>query len=93
MTPVRVLVVDAENTEKQWRRAVRWTVHRAREVGAQDPGQHVQITAGKRIDITRGSHLGEIHRLLDEHNPDIVFIAPCTSSSRKRSTATTTQHR
>jgi replicative DNA helicase len=74
--PVRVLVIDAENTERQWRRAVRWTAARAAEIGATDPATTMHIQAGKRIDITRGSHLGEIHRLVDIHKPDVLFIGP-----------------
>ena len=74
--PVNVLVVDAENTERQWRRAVRWMSTRAAEIGAADPRLSMHITAGKRIDVTRGSHLGEIHRLVDLHKPDVLFIGP-----------------
>lgn len=74
--PVRVLVVDAENTERQWRRAVRWMAQRAKESGLIDPTPEVHIVAGNRIDITRGSHLGEIHRLIDRHKPDVLFIGP-----------------
>lgn len=74
--PVNVLVVDAENTERQWRRAVRWTVRRAQESGSVDPAPNVNIVAGNRIDITKGSHLSEIHRLIDRHKPDVVFIGP-----------------
>jgi hypothetical protein len=74
--PVKVLVIDAENTERQWRRAVRWTSNRAAEIGAQDPRQTMHVAAGRRIDITRGSHLGEIHRLVDIHKPDMLFIGP-----------------
>lgn len=76
MEPVRVLVVDAENTERQWRRAVRWTATEAGKRGAADPKQTINIVAGNRIDITKGSHLGEIHRLIDRHKPDVVFIGP-----------------
>lgn len=74
--PVKVLVVDSENTERQWRRAVRWMTSRAREVGAVDPAKTINIVAGNRIDITKGSHLSEIHRLIDMHNPDALFIGP-----------------
>jgi replicative DNA helicase len=74
--PVKVLVVDAENTERQWRRAVRWSTRRAREVGVVDPALAINIVAGNRIDITRGSHLSEIHRLIDRHKPDVLFIGP-----------------
>ena len=74
--PVRVLVVDAENTEKQWRRATRYYAERAAEHGALDPRQEIQVVAGHRIDVTRGSHLGEIHRLIDIHKPDLLYIGP-----------------
>lgn len=74
--PVKVLVVDAENTERQWRRAVRWMVSAAGRSGAVDPGQAIRLMAGNRIDITRENHLGEIHRLIDEHEPDVLFIGP-----------------
>lgn len=74
--PVKVLVIDAENTERQWRRAVRWMVSRATRDGSVNPSMTINIVAGRRIDITRGSHLGEIHRLIDRHKPDVVFIGP-----------------
>ena len=76
IAPVKVLVVDAENTERQWRRAVRWSTRRAREAGTVDPALAINIVAGNRIDITRGSHLSEIHRLIDRHKPDVLFIGP-----------------
>lgn len=74
--PVKVLVVDAENTEKQWRRATRVTVELARTHGTVDPAQTVHLMAGTRIDITKEAHLGEIHRLIDVHKPDVLFIGP-----------------
>jgi len=74
--PVRVLVVDAENTERQWRRAVRFMSEKAADVGVVDPRQTIQVAAGKRIDITKGSHLSDIHRLIDEHKPDMLMIGP-----------------
>lgn len=74
--PVRVLVVDAENTERQWRRAVRAMVTNAAREGTSDPGQTVHVMASHRIDITSGQHLGEVHRLVDKHQPDVLFIGP-----------------
>ncbi|WP_052961368.1 MULTISPECIES: AAA family ATPase [unclassified Leucobacter] len=74
--PARVLVVDAENTEKQWRRATRFTARRAKEEGALDPANEVMVVAGHRIDVTRGSHLGEIHRMIDQYKPDLLYIGP-----------------
>lgn len=74
--PVNVLVVDAENTERQWRRATRWIVRNATADGVRDPSEVVHLTAGHRIDITKGSHLSEIHRLIDVYKPDVLFIGP-----------------
>lgn len=74
--PVRVLVIDAENSERQWRRAVQYMTRKAKDEGAVDPSLAVQIVAGKRIDVTRGSHLSEIHRLVDVHKPDLLYIGP-----------------
>ena len=76
MQPARVLVVDAENTEKQWRRATRYTSRRAAEDGVVDPADELMVVAGHRIDVTRGVHLGEIHRLVDRHKPDLLYIGP-----------------
>ena len=76
IAPVRVLVIDAENTERQWRRAVRWYASAAAGTFGNDPTHNVEIVAGKRLDITRGSHLGEIHRLVDRHKPDLLYIGP-----------------
>lgn len=74
--PVRVLVIDAENTEKQWRRATRHTARIAAEDGVLNPADEIMIVAGHRIDVTRGVHLGEIHRLVDQHKPDLLYIGP-----------------
>lgn len=74
--PVNVLVVDAENTERQWRRATRWIARNAAAEGVRDPADVVHLAAGHRIDITKGPHLSEIHRLIDVHKPDVLFIGP-----------------
>lgn len=76
MQPTRVLVIDAENSERQWRRATQHMVRIAKQDGALDPAQEINIVAGHRIDVTRGVHIGEIHRLLDVHKPDILAIGP-----------------
>jgi replicative DNA helicase len=74
--PVRVLVVDAENTEAQWRSQVRGMVRKAASYGLVDPAPLVNVFAGQRIDITKDSTLGEIHRLIDRHNPEVLAIGP-----------------
>jgi hypothetical protein len=74
--PCRVLVVDAENTETQWRRQSRKLVAQAMSRVHRNPAETIRIVAGKRIDLTQGTHLAEIHRLVDDHQPDILFIGP-----------------
>lgn len=74
--PVRVLVVDAENTERQWSRAVRTLTLKARTIGSADPSQTVHLACTPRIDITTDKDLGAIHRLIDEHAPDLLLIGP-----------------
>lgn len=75
MEPLTALVIDAENTERQWRRASSWMAARA-QMSGRDPSDHVHIVAGHRLDITSGSHLGEIHRLIDRYKPDLVYMGP-----------------
>jgi hypothetical protein len=74
--PVRVLVVDAENSERQWRRAVRSMVDEAALRGARDPRDHIRLETVSRIDITQAGELGGIHRLIDEAAPDLLLIGP-----------------
>ncbi len=79
--PVRVLVVDAENTEKQWRRKTRGLVIQARRRGLADPAQTVQLAAVDtmpqgRLDLTSERDRGAIHRLIDTHHPDLLVIGP-----------------
>lgn len=76
IAPVRVLVVDAENSEKQWRRAARGVVARAASWGVQDPAKVVNLVCAPRLDLTRDAHLGQVHRLIDTHTPDVLFIGP-----------------
>jgi hypothetical protein len=74
--PLTVLVVDAENTESQWRKATRGMVHNVRRMAGGNPAPRIHIHARGRIDITRDTTLGEIHRLVDEHEPDVLAIGP-----------------
>lgn len=76
IVPLNVLVVDAENSERQWARAVHKMLFAAKAKGAGDPGTNVRLACSPRLDITRDSHLGQIHRLIDEHQPDLVCIGP-----------------
>lgn len=74
--PVRVLVIDAENTERQWRRATRGMVATASRQAGVDVAERIPLACTPRLDITRARHMTAIHRLVDEHTPDVVFIGP-----------------
>jgi replicative DNA helicase len=74
--PCRVLVLDAENSERQWRRAVRSLAQAAGDRGVQDPRDAMSVEFLRRIDITRASDQGMLHRLVDEAKPDLVLIGP-----------------
>ncbi|ACZ29616.1 DnaB domain protein helicase domain protein [Xylanimonas cellulosilytica DSM 15894] len=81
IAPVKVVVVDAENTERQWRRAVRGVVAKARQVGSADPAEAIDMLTVDgmptgRLDVTTDRDLGAIHRLIDEHEPDLLLIGP-----------------
>lgn len=76
IAPIRVLVVDAENTEKQWRRNARPLADKARRLGSEDPTQTLHIACVSRMDITTERDLGSVHRLIDEHKPDLLVIGP-----------------
>lgn len=74
--PLRVLVVDAENSERQWRRNARGIAAQARRKGIVDPQDTVILACTRRLDVTSQRDLGSIHRLMDEYAPDLVVIGP-----------------
>jgi len=74
--PVRVLAIDAENSEVQWARNARYVTNMARQHGTADPGKQVLVSAGTRLDLTRQADVDQVHRLMDQHRPDLVYIGP-----------------
>lgn len=80
--PTKCLVIDAENTVKQWSRNASWMVkkiHRYVQPGGRytvSPAQNVVVVPTGRLNILKPEHLGMIHKLIDQHEPDIVFIGP-----------------
>lgn len=74
--PARVLVVDAENTEKQWARETRKWAHSAEQLDTDDPYKNFRLSCSPRLDLTKDMDLGKLHRLVDEHKPDVLFIGP-----------------
>ena len=76
INPVNVLVIDAENSERQWARTTRYLAGMAERAGARSPKDHVTVSAGFRIDLGVQSDVDQIHRLIDEHEPSILLIGP-----------------
>ena len=74
--PVRVMVIDRENSERQWRRKSREVWDKARRFGKGNPAD-LELSCDLRpMDITRDADLGKIHRKLDEYPADMLFIGP-----------------
>lgn len=74
--PVRGLVVDVENSEKQWRRETFNMAATAASHGIASPRDNLWVHCGGRMDLRRDKDLGLVHRLVDEHEPEILFIGP-----------------
>lgn len=74
--PITALVVDAENTGKQWMRAARWMSEQAQRRGMTDPTQRIHMRLSGRLNLLDPAELGGIHQLIDRHDPDVVFIGP-----------------
>ena len=74
--PVKVLVVDTENSEQQWRRKARPLAEKAARLGSLDPRDALELSCTSRMDITTDKDLGAVHRLIDEHKPGILVIGP-----------------
>lgn len=74
--PVRTLVVDVENSEVQWRRETFEMARTAASYGPHSPRDNMFVHCGKRMDLRRDKDLGLIHRLVDEQQPEILFIGP-----------------
>jgi replicative DNA helicase len=74
--PVKALVIDAENTAKQWKRNSGWIARQAKIQGGHDPADNVDMVISGRVNILDPRVQGQIHRLIDRSKPDIVFIGP-----------------
>lgn len=74
--PVRVLVVDAENTEKQWGRETRRWAPSMNMLEGQDVYKRLHLACLRRMDLTKDIDLGMVHRLVDQYRPDMLFIGP-----------------
>lgn len=80
--PVRIQVIDAENTERQWRRKVRALAVKAAAEGSTSPLETMYLSFPGRIDISSEKWLGAVHRLIDENKPDMLAIGPLYKMAR-----------
>jgi replicative DNA helicase len=75
--PVKVLVIDRENSERQWRRKARVLYQQAHALGR---GKLVEAMAlhceQKALDLATDRDLGMVHRLMDQDEYDLVVIGP-----------------
>lgn len=74
--PVRSLFVDVENSEQQWNRETRGISQVAGSHGIASPRDNMWVHCSKRMDLNKDRDLGLVHRLVDEHQPEILFIGP-----------------
>lgn len=74
--PIKVLVVDAENSERQWRRAVRPLAEQAAIRGVRDPRGHMAVHCVPVMDLTKPDDEGRIHSWIDEVKPDLLVLGP-----------------
>lgn len=76
MEPTTALVIDAENTARQWARATAFVAHRSATLGGTDPTKRIHVALSGRINLTDPATVGGIHRMIDKHKPDMVFLGP-----------------
>lgn len=77
MDPARVLVVDAENSDKQWSRNLAgWASNMANQLGGKGSPDNLAIVNSPRLDLRRDSHLSDLHSYVDEFQPDVVCVGP-----------------
>jgi len=80
--PVKVHVIDCENTERQWRRKVRSLAIKAAAQGQANPLETMHLSFPGRIDVSSERWLGSVHRILDEKKPDMLAIGPLYKMAR-----------
>lgn len=74
--PLNVLVIDCENRDRQWRRKIRPMVQAAQRKGVRNPDEFMHLALLGHINIADERWLGAIHRLVDRHKPDLMYIGP-----------------
>ncbi len=73
--PQKVLVIDVENSELQWKRTMSPVYQQIRAHGHDLEGR-LRISCSGRIDITKEADLTAIYELIDQHKPSLLTIGP-----------------
>lgn len=73
--PVKAMIVDCENTQRQVRRKVRPVVEFAARHGQTRPDM-MPLLCSSRIDITRDKDLARLHFEFDAWQPELLVIGP-----------------
>jgi hypothetical protein len=74
--PIKALIIDAENSERQVRRGMRQLAAQVGARGRRDPRDFVMVECNGRMDITSDLTLSRLHQTLDAMLPDIIVIGP-----------------
>lgn len=74
--PCDVVVIDRENSERQWRRKARSLFQMAKDHGNADPGRLYLECDFRPMDLTRDTDLGYVHRVLDQNPCDVLVLGP-----------------
>ena len=74
--PRRVLVIDAENTERQWARNTRYVTALTGQHGRGEPGDNVLVSAGTRLNFKLQADVDTVHKLMDRFKPSVLYIGP-----------------
>jgi hypothetical protein len=74
--PCKVMVIDAENSYRQWHRKARGVVLAVERLTGENPAEHINLACTGRQDITKARDLGNIHAALDDYEPDLLLIGP-----------------
>lgn len=73
MEPRRVLVLDAENSERQWARRAHSFNERLQ---GRSTGDRLQVAHLRRVDLVNGRDLAMVHNLIADASPDLIVIGP-----------------
>lgn len=75
--PRRTLVVDAENSPRQWARNMRQLVSRVgHNADERLVEENITIHPTTRLDLLEPGDRAELHRLIDDTRPDLMMIGP-----------------